>query len=123
MIGVKQLALVLSLIGSAAVTRRSHESAGEYVPRGRPPRMQVELLSRFTAIGALNGATLAWFDSQRKMYRTIPIKGQVEMISMIGDIALCRSDRDEKAIGSGDRSDADRSGSALIAWQRKCSAV
>jgi predicted DNA-binding protein with PD1-like motif len=39
-------------------------------------------------IGALNGATLAWFDPQRKMYRRIPIHDQVEVVSMIGDIAL-----------------------------------
>jgi uncharacterized protein len=44
--------------------------------------------AHFTAIGALNGATLAWFDPQRKMYRKIPISGQVEVVSMIGDIAL-----------------------------------
>jgi uncharacterized protein len=44
--------------------------------------------AHFTAIGALNGATLAWFDPKRKMYRTIPIQGQVEVVSMIGDIAL-----------------------------------
>ena len=44
--------------------------------------------AHFTAIGALNGATLAWFDPQRKMYKKIPIEGQVEVISMIGDIAL-----------------------------------
>jgi predicted DNA-binding protein with PD1-like motif len=44
--------------------------------------------AHFTAIGALNGATLGWFDPQRKMYKRIPIDGQVEVISMIGDIAL-----------------------------------
>src|SRR5258706_7446475 len=44
--------------------------------------------AHFTAIGALNGATLAWFDPQRKMYRKIPIHGQVEVVSMIGDITL-----------------------------------
>jgi predicted DNA-binding protein with PD1-like motif len=42
----------------------------------------------FTAIGAVNGATFACFDPQRKMYREIPIHGRVEVISMIGDIAL-----------------------------------
>ena len=46
--------------------------------------------AHFTAIGALNGATVAWFDPQRKMYKKIPIAGQVEVISMIGDIALYR---------------------------------
>jgi predicted DNA-binding protein with PD1-like motif len=44
--------------------------------------------AHFTAIGALSGATVAWFDPQRKMYKTIPVEGQVEVISMIGDIAL-----------------------------------
>jgi predicted DNA-binding protein with PD1-like motif len=44
--------------------------------------------AHFTAIGALNGATLAWFDPRRKMYKKIPIRGQVEVIGMSGDIAL-----------------------------------
>ena len=44
--------------------------------------------AHFTAIGALNGATLGWFDPQRKMYKKIPIQGQVEVIGMSGDIAL-----------------------------------
>ena len=44
--------------------------------------------AHFTAIGALNGATVAWFDPGRKMYKAIPIQGQVEVLSMIGDIAL-----------------------------------
>src|SRR5579862_3567299 len=43
--------------------------------------------AHFTAIGALNGATLGWFDPQRKMYKKIPINGQHEVIAMIGDIA------------------------------------
>jgi len=44
--------------------------------------------AHFTAIGALSGATLAWFDPQRKMYKKIPIVGQHEVIGMSGDIAL-----------------------------------
>jgi uncharacterized protein len=44
--------------------------------------------AHFTAIGALSGATLGWFDSQRKMYKKIPINGQHEVIGMSGDIAL-----------------------------------
>jgi predicted DNA-binding protein with PD1-like motif len=44
--------------------------------------------AHFTAIGALNGATLGWFDPQLKMYKKIPINGQHEVIAMIGDIAL-----------------------------------
>src|SRR6202034_4699759 len=97
-------------------------SPSEAVPRGKAPKMQVQLLSEeeatkqyavifyqgdeafsglvefaekfqvtsahFTAIGALNGATLGWFDPQRKMYKRIPIVGQHEVIGMSGDIAL-----------------------------------
>ena len=44
--------------------------------------------AHFTGIGALCGATLGWFDPQRKMYKKIPINGQHEVIGMSGDIAL-----------------------------------
>jgi predicted DNA-binding protein with PD1-like motif len=44
--------------------------------------------AHFTAIGALSGATLGWFDPQRKMYKKIPIVGQHEVIGMSGDIAF-----------------------------------
>jgi predicted DNA-binding protein with PD1-like motif len=44
--------------------------------------------AHFTAIGAVNGATLGWFDPQRKMYKKIPLNGQHEVIAMSGDIAL-----------------------------------
>ncbi len=44
--------------------------------------------AHFTAIGALSGATVGWFDPQRKMYKKIPIHGQHEVIGMSGDIAL-----------------------------------
>jgi uncharacterized protein len=44
--------------------------------------------AHFTAIGALNGATLGWFDPQRKMYKKIAIVGQHEVIGMSGDIAV-----------------------------------
>ena len=121
---------VLVLIGVATMIGHSQETAGEYVspleavPRGKAPRMQVQLLSpgeptkqyavifyqgdeafsglldfaekyqvtsaHFTAVGALNGATLGWFDPQRKMYRKIPVVGQHEVIGMSGDIALYR---------------------------------
>ena len=42
--------------------------------------------AHFTAIGAVNGATLGWFDLQRKKYKKIPINGQHEVIGMSGDI-------------------------------------
>lgn len=46
--------------------------------------------AHFTAIGALEGATLAWFDPQRKAYKLLPVPGQTEVASMVGDIALYR---------------------------------
>jgi uncharacterized protein len=124
----KQLAYTLSLIGIVTMKGSSVEAGSEYVapeqatPRGKAPKMQVELLNpgeatkqyavifyqgdeafsgllefaekyhvasaHFTAIGALNKATLGWFDPQRKMYKKIPINGQHEVIAMSGDIAL-----------------------------------
>ena len=119
---------VLALIGATTMIGYSQKTASEYVspseavPRGKAPKMKVQLLNpgeatkqyavifyegdeafsgllefaekyqvtgaHFTAIGALNGATLGWFDPQRKMYKTIPINGQHEVIGMSGDIAL-----------------------------------
>ena len=44
--------------------------------------------AHFTAIGALSGARIAWFDPARKMYRENKIHEQIEVLSMVGDIAL-----------------------------------
>lgn len=41
-----------------------------------------------TAVGAFSGATLGYFDVERKEYERIPVEEQVEVFSMIGDIAL-----------------------------------
>jgi predicted DNA-binding protein with PD1-like motif len=119
---------VLVLIGVTTIIGYSQETASEYVspseavPKGKAPKMQVQLLNpgeptkqyavifyqgdeafsglvefaekyqvtsaHFTAIGAVNGATLGWFDPHRKMYKKIPIDGQHEVIGMSGDIAL-----------------------------------
>src|SRR5271167_1617023 len=125
---VERIGCLLLLMGVAAVTVHSQQNASEYVapseavPRGKAPRMQVQLLNpgdqtkqyavifyqgdeafsgllefaekyhvtsaHFTAIGAVSGATLGWFDPQRKMYKKIPSDGQHEVIAMSGDIAL-----------------------------------
>ena len=42
----------------------------------------------FTAIGAIDHGTLAWFDRDRKMYKKIPVSHQAEVVSMIGDIGV-----------------------------------
>src|ERR1700731_3012961 len=123
-----RIVCVVVLIGITTMIGYSQETASEYVspseavPRGKAPKMQVQLLNpgdpmkqyavifyqgdeafsgllefaekyqvtsaHFTAIGALNGATLGWFDPQRKMYKKIPINGQHEVMGMSGDIAL-----------------------------------
>jgi predicted DNA-binding protein with PD1-like motif len=128
MIRVKRPGYVLCLIGIASGMGHPRETASEYVapseaaPRGKAPKMQVQLLNpgeptkqyavifyqgdeafsgllefadkyhvtsaHFTAIGALNRATLGWFDPKRKMYKKISIDGQHEVIGMSGDIAL-----------------------------------
>jgi predicted DNA-binding protein with PD1-like motif len=113
---------VTTLIGYSQDRANECVSPSEAVPRGKAPKMQVQLLNpgeptkqyavifyqgdeassgllefaekygvtsaHFTAIGALDGATLGWFDPQRKMYKKIPINGQHEVIGMSGDIAL-----------------------------------
>jgi uncharacterized protein len=43
--------------------------------------------AHFTAIGAASSATLAWLDLSKKAYHRIPEPEQVEVLSMIGDIA------------------------------------
>lgn len=43
--------------------------------------------AQMTAIGALAGATLMYFDWDSKDYRRIPVSEQVEVASLIGDIA------------------------------------
>jgi predicted DNA-binding protein with PD1-like motif len=44
--------------------------------------------AHFTAIGAIDDATLGWFDPSRKLYKLMPFTGQMEVAAMIGDIAL-----------------------------------
>ena len=44
--------------------------------------------SHFTAIGAFQDVTLGYFDWQRKAYRKIPVGEQVEVLSLVGDIAV-----------------------------------
>jgi predicted DNA-binding protein with PD1-like motif len=44
--------------------------------------------SHFTAIGAFSEVILGFFDMDKKEYKKIPVKEQVEVLSLIGDIAL-----------------------------------
>ena len=44
--------------------------------------------AHFTAIGALSDATLGYFDRATRQYKKIPVTEQVEVLSLVGDIAL-----------------------------------
>ena len=44
--------------------------------------------AHFTAIGALSDAVLGYFDRMRKDYKKIPVREQVEVLSLVGDVAL-----------------------------------
>jgi uncharacterized protein len=44
--------------------------------------------AHFTAIGGFHDARLAWFDEDKKLFRLIPVDDQVEVVSLVGDIAL-----------------------------------
>lgn len=44
--------------------------------------------ARFTAIGAFQDVVLGYFDWETKKYKKIPVHEQVEVLSLIGDVAL-----------------------------------
>ena len=46
----------------------------------------------FTAIGALSDVKLGFFDWEQKHYKNIPLTEQVEVLSLVGDIALKEGD-------------------------------
>lgn len=44
--------------------------------------------AHFTAIGAFRDAMLGYFDARRRDYKRIPVHEQVEVLSLVGDVAL-----------------------------------
>ncbi len=44
--------------------------------------------SHFTAIGAFRDAVIAYFDWEKKEYLKNPVREQVEVVSLVGDVAL-----------------------------------
>jgi len=44
--------------------------------------------AHFTAIGAFSDVTLGYFDRAKRDYKKIPLHEQVEVLSLLGDIAL-----------------------------------
>lgn len=43
--------------------------------------------SRLTAVGAFSQATVGFFDREKRRYMPIPVPEQVEVLSLVGDIA------------------------------------
>lgn len=46
-----------------------------------------------SGVGAASGAVVGWFDFGRKTYKRIPIDEQVEVVSLLGDIATTEDGR------------------------------
>ena len=65
---------------------------GDEVARGLAAFAQERQLraSHFTAIGGFQDVTLGYFDWNKKDYERIPIHEQVEVLSLMGDIAQDR---------------------------------
>jgi predicted DNA-binding protein with PD1-like motif len=70
--------------------------------------------SHFTAIGAFSRAVVAYFDWSTKQYRHIRVDEQVEVLSLIGDIALDQSKPKVHAHAVLGRSDATAHGGHLV---------
>lgn len=49
--------------------------------------------SHFTAIGAFSDVTLGYFDWEKKDYQKLPVREQVEALSLIGDVALNKANQ------------------------------
>jgi predicted DNA-binding protein with PD1-like motif len=47
----------------------------------------------FTAIGAFSEALLGYFDWEKKDYEKIPVREQVEVLALVGDVAIEKDNR------------------------------
>ena len=70
--------------------------------------------AHFTAIGAFSDATLGYFDMEKKEYREIPVDEQVEVLSLVGDIALFEGEPKLHAHAVLGRSDGTTRGGHLL---------
>lgn len=52
---------------------------------------------RFTAIGGFRKAVLGYFEVERKSFKRIPVEEQVEVLSLVGDVALKGAEPDVHA--------------------------
>ena len=70
--------------------------------------------ARFTAIGAFSDATLGYFDMEKKEYEKIPVDEQVEVLSLVGDVALFEGEPKLHAHAVLGRSDGTTRGGHLL---------
>jgi predicted DNA-binding protein with PD1-like motif len=61
------------------------EAIGELNRFARTQRLSA---AQFTGIGAFSDVVLGYFDWERKDYRPIPLDEQVEVVALVGDVAL-----------------------------------
>ena len=71
--------------------------------------------AHFTAIGAFSNVTLGYFDRERRDYRRIAVSEQVEVLALLGDIALDASGPKVHAHVVVGRSDGTTAGGHLLA--------
>jgi len=69
----------------ALVFDKGDEVVNELTAFARAERLGA---AHFTAIGAFSEVTLGYFDRRRKDYKRMAVSEQVEVLSLIGDVAL-----------------------------------
>jgi len=70
--------------------------------------------AHFTAIGAFSEVTLGYFDRKARDYKKIPLGEQVEVLSLIGDVALDRGEPKVHAHVVVGRADGEARGGHLL---------
>ena len=70
--------------------------------------------AHFTAIGAFSDVTLGYFDRQKMDYKQIPLQEQVEVLSMVGNIARSDGGRKIHAHGVVGRADGTTRGGHIL---------
>jgi len=70
--------------------------------------------AHFTAIGAFSEVTLGYFDRKARDYKKIPLREQVEVLSLIGDVALDRGEPKVHAHVVVGRADGEARGGHLL---------
>ena len=70
--------------------------------------------SHFTAIGAFSDVTLGYFDREKMDYKKIPLNEQVEVLSLVGNIALNKGEPKVHAHGGVGKADATTRGGHIL---------